>query len=70
MSDSNVGGHQGRNIHNHLFNVYGVINSVLNKESPPVDLQLYNLKQCFDAMWLEESMNNLCDTLVKGRIGR
>ena len=63
MSDSNVGGRKGKNIRNHLFIVYGVINSVMNQESPPVDLQFYDLKQCFDAMWLEESMNNLCDTI-------
>ena len=63
MSDSNVGGRKGRNIRNHLFIVYGVINSVCNGESPPVDIQLYDLKQCFDAMWLEESMNNICDTI-------
>jgi hypothetical protein len=35
MSDSNVGGRKGRNIRNHLFMVYGIINSVLNNESPP-----------------------------------
>ena len=63
MSDSNVGARKGKNIRNHLFIVYGIINSVGNGESPPVDIQLYDIKQCFDAMWLEESMNNLCDTI-------
>ena len=63
MSDSNVGGRKGRNIRNHLFIVYGIINSVMNGESPPVDLQFYDLQQCFDAMWLEESMNDLCNTI-------
>ena len=63
MSCSNVGGRKKRNIRNHLFIVYGVINSVMNNESPPVDLQFYDLKQCFDAMWLEESMNDLCDSI-------
>ena len=63
MSDSNVGGRKGRNIRNHLFIVYGIINSISNKESPPVDFQFYDLKQCFDSMWLEESMNDLCSTI-------
>ena len=63
MSDSNVGGRKRRNIRNHLFIVYGIINSVMNNESSPIDLQFYDLKQCFDAMWLEESMNNLADTV-------
>ena len=65
MSCSNVGGRKGRNIRNHLFIVYGIINSVVNNESPPVDLQFYDLKQCFDAMWLEESMNDLCSTIPR-----
>ena len=63
MSCSNVGGRKEKNIRNHLFIVYGVINSVMNNESPPVDIQFYDLKQCFDAMWLEESMNDLCDSI-------
>ena len=67
MSDSNVGGRKGRNIRNHLFIVYGIINSVMNNESPPIDIQLYDLKQCFDAMWLKESMNDLCDTIPQNK---
>ena len=65
MSDSNVGGRKGKNIRNHLFHCVWCykINSVSNGESPPVDIQLYDLKQCFDAMWLKESMNNICDTI-------
>ncbi len=65
MSDSNVGGRKGRSIRNHLFIVYGIINSVMNNESPPIDIQLYDLKQCFDAMWLEESMNDICETIPR-----
>ena len=65
MSDSNVGARKGRNIRNHLFLVYGIINSVNKGESKPVDLNLYDLVQCFDSMWLDEAMNNLYDTIDK-----
>lgn len=63
MSDSNVGGRKQRNIRNHLFMVYGVINSVMHGEGPPVDLQIYDLAQCFDSMYLSDTMNDVYDTL-------
>ena len=59
MSDSQVGGRLEYSIRNHLFVVYSIINSVLNKEGPPVDIHLYDLRKCFDGLWLEECCNNL-----------
>ena len=59
MSDSQVGGRVEYSIRNHLFVVYSIINSVINKESPPVDIHLYDLRKCFDGLWLEECCNNL-----------
>ena len=59
ISDSQVGGRAEYSIRNHLFVVYSVINSVNNKESPPVDIHLYDLRKCFDGLWLEECCNNL-----------
>ena len=52
MSYSNIGGRQNKNIRNHLFTIHGVINSVMQGEENCVDLQVYNLEQCFDALWL------------------
>ena len=46
MSDSNVGGRKGRNIRNHLFIVYGVINNVINGGAEPVDIGVYDLRSC------------------------
>ena len=63
MSDSNVGGRKGRNIRNHLFIVYGVINNVINGGADPVDIAVYDLKQCFDAMWLTQAMNDLYEVV-------
>ena len=38
----------------------GVIREVLNKKSnKPVDIQIFDYKQCFDSLWLQECMNNL-----------
>ena len=43
MSNSNVGARKQRNIRDHLFIVHGVINSVLNGEREPIDIQIYDV---------------------------
>ena len=59
ISDSQVGGREGYNVRDHLFVIYSILNSVRNKESPAVDLHMYDLCKCFDGLWLEECCNNL-----------
>ena len=63
MSDSNIGAQKKKNIRNHLFIVYGVINSVLKEGKSCLDIQIYDLVQAFDALWLTDCMNDLYDTL-------
>ena len=63
MSDSNIGARKDRNIRDHLFIVYGVINSVVNGYDDPVDIQIYDVEKCFDALWLEDCMLDLYETL-------
>ena len=48
---------------NHLFIVYGVINSVVMGESECVDIHIYDLVKAFDVLWIQDSMNDLWDTL-------
>ena len=60
ISDSQVGGRTDYSFRNHLFIVYSAINSVLRtKETPSIDIHLYDLQKCFDGLWLEECCNNL-----------
>ena len=59
MSDSNVGARKDKNIRNHIFVLNGVINEVLNNKDLAVDVQILDYKQCFDSMWLEETINDL-----------
>ena len=63
MSDSNIGARKRKSIKNHLFIIYGIINSVLQGESTCIDIQIYDLVKAFDVLWLAESMNHLWDTL-------
>ena len=40
-----------------------MINSVLNEEKNPIDIQIYDLEQAFDALWLEDCLNDVFDNL-------
>ena len=65
MSDSNVGARKNKNIRNHIFVVNGIIHDVLSsKKKKPIDIQIMDYMQCFDAMWLEETMNDMCEAGV------
>ena len=59
MSPSNIGAMKNKNIRNHLFILYGIINSVMQGEEKCIDIQIYDVKQCFDALWLEDCMLDL-----------
>ena len=63
MSDSNIGARRKKNIKNHLFVVYGIINSILHEEKFCIDIGIYDIEKCFDALWLEDCLNDLYDTL-------
>ena len=64
MSDSNVGRRKRKNIRNHLFIVNGIINESL-KMNINVDIEILDYKQCFDSMWLDETVNDLYEAGMK-----
>ena len=43
--------------------MYGILNSVLNGEGDPVDMQIYDVETSFDALWLEDCMLDIYETL-------
>ena len=65
MTYSNIRARKKRNIKNHLFIIYGIINSVLKGESESecIDIQIYDLVKAFDVLWLDDCMNDVWDTL-------
>ena len=60
MSCSNVGGRKNRNIRDHLFTLYAVINDVINGNGASIDAHLYDVIKCFDEMWYQETFNVEC----------
>ena len=62
LSDSNVGARKGRNVRDNIFVVNAVTNSVINGNEDPIDVQVYDVEKCFDALWVQECINDLADT--------
>ena len=60
MGESQIGSRKNMNIRNHIWVVNSIIcdvNSSKNKNS--IDIQIYDYKQCFDSLWLEECLNDM-----------
>ena len=65
MSDSNIGARRNKNVRNHLFIVYGVINYILKETNLCIDIQIYDLIQAFYGLWLEDCMNDMFESVPK-----
>jgi hypothetical protein len=65
LSCSNVGGRKGRNIRDHLFVIYGILNDVKNGTAEAIDIQGYDINKCFDEMDYAETHNDLWDVGVR-----
>ena len=61
-----VGSQKGRNIRDHTLVLHAVINEARNMRIN-IDINLYDISQCFDALWLKETINDLYISGVKNR---
>ena len=43
--------------------IYAIINSVIQGEAGCTDIQIYDLVQAFDALWLDDCLNDVFDAL-------
>ena len=43
--------------------IYAVINDALTYQYVEIDIQFYDLSQCFDSMWYEETMNDMWESM-------
>ena len=66
MSDSQVGGRKGKNVRNPIWILNGIICDILStKKKTPVDIQIFDYRQCFDSLCLQECINDMYDSGVK-----
>ena len=69
MSDSNVGGRKNRSCINHIFVINGIIHeTVKSKNNSPVTIQIYDYKQMFDSMNLQEAVSYLFDSVKNNNL--
>ena len=59
LTDSNVGARKNRNIRDNIFVVNAINNSVVYGKEDPVDIQVFDVEKCFDALWVEECINDI-----------
>ena len=66
MSDSQVGARKSKNVRNHIWIVNGIIRDVLTtKKKTPIDIQIFDYRQCFDSLWLSECLNDIYESGLK-----
>ena len=62
LSDSNVGARNGRNVRDNIFVMNAITNSVVKGNQEPIDIQVYDVQKCFDALWVEDCINDIYET--------
>ena len=66
MSCSNIGARKNRNIRDHLFVINGIMNDVKNsKKNENIDIQIMDIRKCFDKMSYKETANDLFNAGVR-----
>ena len=65
VSDSNVGSRKGRNIRDNVFVLNAVTNSIINGKEEAIDVQIFDVEKCFDALWVQECINDLFESGFK-----
>ena len=54
LTDCNVGGRKARNIRDNIFVLNAILNNQKGRNSKALDIQVYDVETCFDALWLHE----------------
>ena len=66
MTDSNIGGRQGKRIQDHIFIVNGILfDNASSKKNKTISICIYDCKQCFDSMWQEKVVNDIFEAGIK-----
>ena len=61
-----VGSKKGRNIRDHTLVLHAIINEARTMKLN-IDVNLYDIEQCFDSIWLQEALNDLYNSGVNSR---
>ena len=61
LTDGNVGARKERGVRDNIFTMGAIVNSVINGNSKAIQVQVMDVKKCFDKLWLESAINALYD---------
>jgi hypothetical protein len=61
LTDCNVGARKNRNIRDNIFVLNAIMNDAVNGSKEAIDIAIYDVEKCFDALWVEECINDLYD---------
>ena len=59
LTDSNVGARKTRNVRDNIFVLSAILNANKYRNKDALDLQVYDVEACFDALWVQEVINAL-----------
>jgi hypothetical protein len=59
LTDGNVGARKHRSVRDNIFVISAITNSVINGDSPAIQVQVLDQKTCFDKLWLQACVNSL-----------
>ena len=65
LTDGNVGARKGRSCRDNIFVMGAITNSFVNGTSPNIQVQVMDIKKCFDKLWLESCINELYEAGVR-----
>ena len=65
MSSSNIGAQKGKNIRDHLFVVNGLMKDIIQEKTKIVDIQIIDVKKCFDKMHFKETGSDIYRAVVQ-----
>jgi hypothetical protein len=59
LTDGNVGCRKNQSSRDNIYVMGAITNSVIKGDSKPIQIQVMDIKTCFDKLWLEASINAL-----------
>ena len=65
MSDSQMGGRKGKGCRNNIFIINGIIHDVIMNAKKPILLQIYDYKQMFDSINLQQAISDVYEAGLK-----
>ena len=65
MNPSNIGARRNRNIRDHLFVINAIFHDIRESKNKSIDVEIYDVRKCFDKMWSQETTNDIFDVGIK-----